>query len=154
MNGITCLRPQQLQGVGFVIILCSTFYNLSINNKKKVSNYEGYSLRRSKSRVIQKIYFITSNIVSYPSPKNINMFWNFGFLVGVVMTINIVSGFLLGLHYIPNEASAFMSVVYIMRELYFGWLIRYVHSNGVSFGYIFIILHLFLKITVSFMWGL
>ena len=88
------------------------------------------------------MYFITSNIVSYPSPKNINMFWNFGFLVGLVMTINIVSGFLLGLHYVPNCDSAYYSVVYIMRELYFGWLFRYVHSNGVSVGYIFLVFHI------------
>merc|ERR1711976_58886 len=86
--------------------------------------------------------FISSNIISYPSPRNINTMWNKGFLIGFVIVVNIVSGFLLGLHYIPNTASAYYSVVYMMRELYFGWLFRYVHANGVSFMYIFLLVHI------------
>merc|ERR1712217_188966 len=88
------------------------------------------------------IHFIISHVISYPCPKNINLFWNMGFLLGFIMFVNLVSGFLLGLHYVPGVNTAYYSVIYILRELYFGWLFRFIHANGVSVGFFLIIFHI------------
>ncbi len=79
----------------------------------------------------------------YPVPKNLNYFWNFGVLAGVFLMIQIVTGVVLAMHYSANEAVAFGSVEHIMRDVNFGWLIRYLHMNGASFFFIVVYVHIF-----------
>ena len=79
----------------------------------------------------------------YPTPKNLNYFWNFGSLAGIVLSIMIVSGIVLAMNYTAHTDYAFASVERIMRDVNFGWLIRYIHMNGASFFFIVVYIHMF-----------
>jgi ubiquinol-cytochrome c reductase cytochrome b subunit len=79
----------------------------------------------------------------FPTPKNFNYFWNFGALAMVNLVIMIVTGIFLAMNYQPNTALAFDSVQHIMRDVNYGWLIRYVHQNGASMFFIVTYIHIF-----------
>ena len=79
----------------------------------------------------------------YYVPKNFNMWYFFGSLAIMMLVIQIVSGIFLTMNYKPDGLSAFGSVEYIMRDVEWGWLIRYMHSTGASFFFIVIYLHMF-----------
>jgi ubiquinol-cytochrome c reductase cytochrome b subunit len=79
----------------------------------------------------------------YYSPKNFNFWYYFGSLALVVLVLQIVSGIFLTMNYKPAAADAFASVEYIMRDVDYGWLIRYMHSTGASFFFIVVYLHMF-----------
>lgn len=87
--------------------------------------------------------FMDDQLHDYPTPKNLNYFWNFGSLAGIVLVIMIVSGITLAMHYTAHVDHAFASVERIMRDVQFGWLIRYIHMNGASFFFIVVYIHLF-----------
>jgi ubiquinol-cytochrome c reductase cytochrome b/c1 subunit len=78
----------------------------------------------------------------YPVPSNITYFWNFGFLAGVCLVVQIVTGIALAMHYTPNVDLAFVSVEHIMRDVNYGWLLRYVHANGASMFFIVVYTHM------------
>jgi ubiquinol-cytochrome c reductase cytochrome b subunit len=80
---------------------------------------------------------------TFPTPKNFNYFWNFGALAMVNLTIMIITGIFLAMNYAPNTALAFDSVQRIMRDVNFGWLLRYVHQNGASMFFIVVYVHIF-----------
>ncbi len=79
----------------------------------------------------------------YYAPKNFNFWYYFGAIALVVLVIQIVSGIFLTMYYKPSAADAFASVEYIMREVEWGWLIRYIHSTGASAFFIVVYLHMF-----------
>ena len=79
----------------------------------------------------------------YPTPKNLNYFWNFGSLAGFVLVVMIVSGIVLAMNYTAHVDYAFASVERIMRDVNFGWLVRYIHMNGASFFFIVVYIHIF-----------
>ena len=79
----------------------------------------------------------------YYAPKNLNFWYYFGSLAMLVFVIQIVSGIFLTMHYKPSIELAFGSVEYIMRDVPYGWLIRYIHSTGSSFFFIVVYLHMF-----------
>ena len=79
---------------------------------------------------------------SFPTPRNFNYFWNFGALAMVNLMIMIATGIFLAMHYTPHTAYAFDSVERIMRDVNFGWLIRYVHANGASMFFIVVYVHI------------
>lgn len=79
----------------------------------------------------------------YYAPKNFNFWYFFGSLALLVLVIQIVSGIFLTMHYKPDGAMAFASVEYIMRDVPYGWLIRYMHSTGASAFFIVVYLHMF-----------
>ncbi len=87
--------------------------------------------------------FMESQLTGYFAPKNFNIWYFFGSLALMVFVIQILSGIFLTMHYKPSEAMAFDSVEYIMREVEWGWLIRYMHSTGASFFFIVVYLHMF-----------
>ena len=87
--------------------------------------------------------FLDSQLIGYFAPKNFNLWYFFGALALLVFVIQILSGIFLTMHYKPSEALAFDSVEYIMREVEWGWLIRYMHSTGASFFFIVVYLHMF-----------
>ncbi|MCA7119952.1 MAG: cytochrome b/b6 [Acidibrevibacterium sp.] len=80
---------------------------------------------------------------SFPTPKNFNYFWNFGALAMVNLVLMIVTGVFLAMNYTPNSMLAFDSVERIMRDVNWGWLIRYAHMNGASMFFIVVYVHIF-----------
>merc|ERR1712013_640122 len=92
-----------------------------------------------------KLYFVLlmkSHLQSYPCPLQINFFWNLGFLLGVAIILQIITGIFLALHYTSDLNSAYFSLFFLIREVYYGWCLRYFHSSGASFVFFFLILHL------------
>ena len=87
--------------------------------------------------------FLEHELHEYPTPKNLNYWWNFGSLAGIILVIMIVSGIVLAMHYTPHTAFAFDSVERIMRDVNYGWLIRYIHMNGASAFFIVVYIHIF-----------
>jgi ubiquinol-cytochrome c reductase cytochrome b subunit len=83
-----------------------------------------------------------SHLQSYPCPLQINSFWNLGFLLGITILLQIITGILLGLHYTSDINSAYSSVFFFIREIYYGWCLHYLHSSGASFVFLFLLLHL------------
>jgi ubiquinol-cytochrome c reductase cytochrome b/c1 subunit len=79
----------------------------------------------------------------FPTPRNFNYFWNFGALAMVNLAILIVTGVVLAMNYTPHTSMAFDSVERIMRDVNYGWLIRYVHMNGASMFFIVVYIHMF-----------
>ena len=79
----------------------------------------------------------------YPTPKNLSYMWNFGSLAGMTLVIMIVTGILLAMQYTAHVDYAFDSVERIMRDVNFGWLLRYIHMNGASFFFIVVYIHIF-----------
>lgn len=86
---------------------------------------------------------VNSFLIDYPAPPNISYLWNFGALAAFCLGIQIVTGIFLAMFYVPNIESAFSSVQYIMRDVNYGWLIRYIHANGASFFFICVYIHVF-----------
>jgi quinol-cytochrome oxidoreductase complex cytochrome b subunit len=79
----------------------------------------------------------------YPTPRNLNYWWSYGSLAGIVLVIMIATGIVLAMHYTPHTSMAFDSIERIMRDVNYGWLIRYVHMNGASAFFIVVYIHLF-----------
>ena len=79
----------------------------------------------------------------YYAPKNFNFFYVFGWLATVVLVLQIVTGIWLTMNYTPSGEGAFASVEYIMRDVEYGWLMRYLHSTGASFFFIVVYLHMY-----------
>ena len=83
----------------------------------------------------------------YYAPKNFNFWYFFGSLAMLVLVIQIVTGIFLVMHYKPDAALAFASVEYIMRDVPWGWLVRYMHSTGASAFFVVVYLHMYLSDT-------
>lgn len=79
----------------------------------------------------------------YPVPRNLNYMWNFGVLAGFFLVLQIVTGVILAMHYAANADVAFATTEHIMRNVNWGWAMRYAHANGASFFFIVIYLHIF-----------
>nr|YP_010373914.1 cytochrome b [Coomaniella copipes]UPI13482.1 cytochrome b [Coomaniella copipes] len=87
------------------------------------------------------IKIINSSLIDLPSPSNISAWWNFGSLLGLCLSIQIVTGIFLAMHYTADITTAFSSVIHICRDVNYGWLIRTLHANGASFFFICLYLH-------------
>ena len=83
------------------------------------------------------------HMTEYYAPKNFNFWYYFGVLAMVALVNQILTGIFLTMHYKPSAAEAFSSVEYIMRDVEWGWLIRYMHSTGASLFFIVVYLHMF-----------
>jgi quinol-cytochrome oxidoreductase complex cytochrome b subunit len=79
----------------------------------------------------------------HPTPRNLNYFWNFGSLAGLCLVIQILTGLFLAMHYAASTSLAFDSVEHIMRDVNYGWLIRYMHAVGASMFFIVVYVHIF-----------
>lgn len=87
-------------------------------------------------RLIKQFHFLLAIYRSawhYPSPSNLNYLWNFGSLILFVFVLQLLTGIFLAMHYIPHTDMAFNSVEHIMRDVNYGWFLRYWHANGASF---------------------
>ncbi len=79
----------------------------------------------------------------YPTPRNLNYWWNYGSIAGIALMIQIVTGIVLAMYYVPTAAGAFDSVEHIMRNVNYGWLLRYLHVNGSSMFFLVVYIHIF-----------
>ena len=86
--------------------------------------------------------FMSEHLANYQTPKNLNYLWNFGSLAGITLVAMILSGIFLAMNYTPEINDAFNSVERIMREVNYGWLLRYIHSNGASMFFLVVYIHI------------
>jgi ubiquinol-cytochrome c reductase cytochrome b subunit len=89
------------------------------------------------------VRFAHDTTVSYPVPRNLNYFWTFGGILTFLLFSQIVTGIVLAMHYTANAGLAFPSVEHIMRDVNYGWLMRYLHSNGASMFFVAAYIHIF-----------
>ena len=87
--------------------------------------------------------YMQHELNEYPTPKNLNYWWNFGSLAGIVLVIMIASGIFLAMHYTPTADQAFGSVERIVRDVNYGWLLRYIHMNGGTMFFLVVYIHIF-----------
>jgi ubiquinol-cytochrome c reductase cytochrome b subunit len=88
------------------------------------------------------IALVNNYLIDSPAPSNLSYIWNFGSLLGTCLALQIITGVTLAMHYIGSVDLAFSSVEHIMRDVNSGWLIRYLHSNGAAFFFIFVYIHM------------
>ena len=84
---------------------------------------------------------------AFPTPRNFNYFWNFGAIAMFMLVLMIVTGIVLAMSYTPHADMAFDSVERIMRDVNYGWLLRYTHMNGASFFFIAVYIHISVSYT-------
>ncbi|WP_296715373.1 cytochrome b/b6 [Rhodoblastus sp.] len=87
--------------------------------------------------------FMHGSFVAYPTPKNLNYWWTFGAILSFMLIAQIVTGVVLTMHYTPESTLAFSSVEKIMRDVNWGWMLRYAHSNGASMFFFAVYIHIF-----------
>jgi ubiquinol-cytochrome c reductase cytochrome b subunit len=102
------------------------------------------------SRVIRWIDYrlpfvamLQHELYEYPTPRNLSYWWNFGSLSGIMLVVMIVSGIFLAMQYTPHASLAFDSVERIMRDVDYGWMLRYAHMNGASMFFALLYIHMF-----------
>src|SRR5688572_8575580 len=88
------------------------------------------------------VSFMQHELHEYPTPKNLNYWWNFGSLAGICLVIMIATGVVLAMQYTPHVSLAFLSVERIMRDVNYGWLLRYLHMNGASMFFLVVYIHM------------
>lgn len=89
------------------------------------------------------IRFANDTMLTFPTPRNLNFWYAFGAILTFCLGIQIVTGVVLAMHFVPNAGLAFDSVEGIMRDVNYGWLLRYMHANGASFFFIAVYIHMF-----------
>jgi quinol-cytochrome oxidoreductase complex cytochrome b subunit len=126
------------------------------NNKRLLKTMFSISKVESTHKIIKKVSTVQqiswrsypvfsilyNHLISYPSPLNLNYWWGFGSLAGICLIVQILTGLLLAMHYTPHVNLAFDSVEHLMRDVNYGWLLRYTHANGASMFFIVIYLHM------------
>ena len=104
---------------------------------------------RPKSKVGQwfndrlPLLTLANHLTDYPTPKNLNYWWTFGGILTFCLITQIVTGLILAMHYVASADLAFGSVEHIMRDVNYGWLLRYVHANGASMFFLAVYIHIF-----------
>lgn len=89
------------------------------------------------------VRLVHGSFVDFPTPKNLNYWWTFGGILAVCLVTQIITGIVLAMHYVPHVDFAFASVERIMRDVEYGWLIRYIHANGASMFFLAVYIHMF-----------
>ena len=101
--------------------------------------FDSNSLRLLNKSILNTL---NNHLIDYPAPVNINYFWNFGFIAGIFLSLQIITGIFLAMHYTPHIELAFFSVEHIMRDVNNGWLLRYLHANGASMFFLVVYFHI------------
>jgi ubiquinol-cytochrome c reductase cytochrome b subunit len=89
------------------------------------------------------VAMLQHELYEYPTPRNLSYWWNFGSLSGIMLVVMIVTGIFLAMQYTPHAALAFDSVERIMRDVDYGWMLRYAHMNGASMFFALLYIHMF-----------
>ncbi|ODN71586.1 Cytochrome b/c1 [Methylobrevis pamukkalensis] len=101
-----------------------------------MSGHSTYEPRTGAEKWLERrlpiIRLLHDTAVSYPTPRNLNYFWTFGAILTFMLVVQIVTGVVLVMHYTAHVDLAFSSVEGIMRDVNYGWLLRYLHANGAS----------------------
>ncbi|MGY6568639.1 MAG: cytochrome b [Salinarimonas sp.] len=113
---------------------------MSIHSPTYVPKSAGAKWLESRLPIIGLVH---SSFVAYPVPRNLNYMWTFGAILMIVLVLQIVTGIVLAMHYTPHADLAFASVEHIMRNVEYGWLMRYLHANGASFFFVAVYIHMF-----------
>lgn len=129
-----CLHYIHHSQQGLLPLFCSTIIT------KGYRRFISTNMRLLKTHPI--LGLLNSYMVDSPQPANLSYMWNFGSLLGACLGIQIITGVTLAMHYTPSVDLAFISVEHIMRDVNYGWLIRYLHANVASFFFIFVYLHI------------
>ncbi len=110
----------------------------------------GHSNYRPKSAVgrwfesrLPMMGLLRTQAVDYPTPKNLNYWWTFGGILAFFLAMQIATGVVLAMHYVPTADGAFKSVEHIMRDVNWGWLLRYAHAVGASMFFLAVFIHMF-----------
>lgn len=101
------------------------------------------ALERWLDKRLPIIRFANDTAISFPTPKNLNYWYVFGGILAVCLAIQIITGVILAMHYEASVDGAFASVERIMRDVPFGWLLRYIHANGASMFFLAVYIHMF-----------
>lgn len=110
-----------------------------MKNHRCISTIKTPMTSLRKSNPVIKI--INHSLIDLPTPSNISTWWNFGSLLATCLTLQIITGLFLAIHYSPDTSSAFSSIAHITRDVNYGWIIRYLHANGASIFFICLFLH-------------
>jgi ubiquinol-cytochrome c reductase cytochrome b subunit len=86
--------------------------------------------------------FMYDSFVAYPTPRNLNYWWTFGAILSMMLIVQILTGVVLVMHYTPHVSMAFNSVEHIMRDVNWGWFLRYAHANGASMFFVAVYVHM------------
>ena len=86
---------------------------------------------------------VHDQFMAYPTPRNLNYWWTFGGILTFMLGVQLVTGIVLAMHYTPHVDYAFNSVEHIMRDVNYGWLLRYLHANGGSMFFLAAYIHMF-----------
>ena len=124
---------------------------IDVDIKDLFNKYKSASFNKLKNFSLINLPSITKNyllslihnhVVFYPTPASLSYAWSFGSLAGLSLVIQMMSGLLLSMFYLGDTRYAFISVEFIMRDGNYGWLMRYVHSNGASMFFIVVYAHI------------
>lgn len=120
--------------------MCSERFKLCRKITKRNNKRRKRHIRMDR---IQIAYIFFSKTHCFlPSAKNLNYAWNFGSLAGIALILQIITGIFLAMHYTPHVDYAFNSVERIMRDVNYGWLIRYTHAVGASLFFMVVYVHI------------
>ena len=119
----------------FKAVVCKTIVNYILG-----SNPSNANMRVLKSHPLLKI--VNGLLIDLPEPSNISYMWGFGSILGLCLVIQIATGIMLAMHYIPHIDLAFNSVEHIMRDVNYGWILRYLHANGASLFFMVVYVHI------------
>src|ERR1051325_11250568 len=97
---------------------------------------------RGMERRLPIASLVYSSFVAYPTPRNLNYWWTFGGILTFMLGVQIITGIVLAMHYTPHVNFAFDSVEGIMRDVNYGWLLRYIHASGASFFFVAVYAHI------------
>ncbi|HQY74149.1 MAG TPA: cytochrome b/b6 [Aestuariivirga sp.] len=86
---------------------------------------------------------VQGQLMDFPTPKNLNYWWTFGGILAIMLVAQLITGIVLAMHYTAHVDMAFDSVEHIMRDVNYGWLLRYLHANGASMFFIAVYVHMF-----------
>jgi ubiquinol-cytochrome c reductase cytochrome b subunit len=105
-------------------------------------NFATFNMNYDNKYLNSLIIFYKRHLATYGVKVHMNNFYNFGFLSGIAIVFQIITGLFLAMHYVPDVDLAFISVEVIMRDVNYGWLIRNLHSNGASFVFFCMYMHI------------
>ncbi len=112
-----------------------------------MSGHSTYTPKSAFARWLERrlpiLSFIHESFVAYPVPKNLNYLWTFGAILSFMLVAQILTGIVLAMHYTPETSLAFNSIEHIMRDVNWGWVLRYAHANGASMFFLAVYIHIF-----------
>ncbi len=112
-----------------------------------MSGHSTYEFKNPIARWVDErlpiLSVVRGQLVDFPTPRNLNYWWTFGGILATMLVIQIMTGIVLVMHFTPHTSMAFDSVEHIMRDVNWGWLLRWMHANGASFFFIAVYIHMF-----------